>query len=72
MYHISLEMKRHVLSIYDSLSFKFTDLYYIIRQKNMGHLSTLLGLPEFSTGLASRVDINDQHLHWTWKHVKVV
>jgi hypothetical protein len=65
MYHISLKIIQHVLSIYDSISCKFTGLHYIIPQKNMGSLFTLMGLPKFSTGLASRVYINENQPNYS-------
>jgi hypothetical protein len=44
MYHISLEMEKYAISIYDSLICKFTDLHVFIPHTNSGSLTTPMGI----------------------------
>jgi hypothetical protein len=50
-YHISPETTQCVLSIHDSLTYKFIDIHVHISQLLSSYLTTPLGLPECTTGL---------------------
>jgi hypothetical protein len=43
-YHIESEMEWNELSIYDSVTYKFTDIHVFIPHTKSGYLTTPLGL----------------------------